>query len=359
MAKSLSAVELEVLEANLIAEWNLSGEAKPRKPRGSVAIAQALPPPPSPRPGFAIGRAVDPTTGETRLEVRIRTRDGDEFEKAQRLVSKARRAGAKVNMRVVPMPSVPVGRAQNAGAGAAVVAFFGERYHPIRIGCSIGHGDGSAGTLGAFVKLPDGTPGVISCCHVLALCGAAHTDDVMYQPGWPDEDPLLNPIGKLAKFAPFRPTAIKNLDAALAQLDLPGRGVVANIIPDCTNIRAEFRGKPLGSMLPMAELRTGSRVGKIGRTTGYSEGTVTAPNLRNQKIAFDGPRAGDYAFDGLIEIEWDEAARPGDSGALIFLLPELRPVAMHMAGTDPDGEEPLGYAMYLEQARSVYNFELL
>ena len=82
-------------------------------------------------------------------------------------------------------------------------------------------------------------------------------------------------------------------------------------------------------------------VRKLGRTTGFTEGRVTAVALDDVGVDMG---AGIASFDNQIEIEATQArafCRGGDSGSLIVDA-DNRAVALLFAGSDSGGSNDLG-----------------
>jgi hypothetical protein len=88
-------------------------------------------------------------------------------------------------------------------------------------------------------------------------------------------------------------------------------------------------------------LDIGDRVRKIGRTTGFTNGRVTAFELDNVVISYD---RGNLAFDDQIEIEGAGTgpfSDGGDSGSMI-LDSENRGMGLLFAGGDTGGTNGRG-----------------
>src|SRR5207253_1870555 len=93
------------------------------------------------------------------------------------------------------------------------------RVRPLRPGLSIAHPCVTAGTLGGFLRLPDGRLAVLSNSHVLAASGTAAIGDPVLQPGPADGG---GPADRVATLAAFRRFAVEGpglVDAAAAALD--------------------------------------------------------------------------------------------------------------------------------------------
>ena len=68
-------------------------------------------------------------------------------------------------------------------ARASVGDWSRQRCRPLKIGSSVAHHHGTAGTVCAFVRRGAGAPELLSCNHVLADCGRAPANDAILQPG--------------------------------------------------------------------------------------------------------------------------------------------------------------------------------
>ena len=201
-----------------------------------------------------------------------------------------------------------------------------KKSRPLRIGGSIGHPQITAGTLGAFVT-PRGGDGsedlILSNNHVLANENDASTGDPILQPGKADGGRRSDAIGTLRAFQRLK-TRGNVIDAATANLNdgveyyfewLEGLGAIAGV-----------RSTPLV---------IGEPVFKVGRTTGTTEGRVSAIELDDLIVEYD---RGDVVFDGQIEIaptDSDPFSLGGDSGSLVVDA-ERMAVGLLFAGNDVD-----------------------
>ncbi|NBC34443.1 MAG: hypothetical protein GVY13_17345 [Alphaproteobacteria bacterium] len=210
--------------------------------------------------------------------------------------------------------------------------WFREKNRPLVIGCSVGHFDITAGTLGCFVYIDgDPVPHILSNNHVLADENQAKIGDAIIQPGNLDQG--KNPddeVAHLKNYIKLSKSKTNHVDCAIARL--------ADGIP--------FEGNQMGGLGQLRgqltrDLMPGDKVRKIGRTSGITHGRVTAIELENIVIGFE---MGKLRFDGVLEIE-GEGRRPfsygGDSGALI-VDEELRAAGLLFAGGDQGGTNRAG-----------------
>jgi hypothetical protein len=207
------------------------------------------------------------------------------------------------------------------------------RKRPLLIGLSIGHFRITAGTLGAFVRLrKGGAVRLLSNNHVLADENAGRTGDAILQPG--SYDGGRNPrdrVGTLDSFIRLKKSGTNVVDVALAALDAK----VAYDPATLTGVGTLGAGPPP----PLEDV---DLVEKIGRTTGYTRGRVTAFELDNVVVGYD---LGNLRFDGQVEIEGasaDAFSQGGDSGSLIFTSLDRQPVALLFAGGDQGGSNGKG-----------------
>lgn len=226
-----------------------------------------------------------------------------------------------------------------------------KRRRPLVIGCSIGHVKVTAGTLGCFVKTrSSGAAMILSNNHVLANENRARRGDAVLQPG--DLDGGTDPadvIANLEKFIRLQMSTTNFVDAAIAA---PATGV-------------KFHSKKLGRFgslkgLGPDFLDDGAVVRKVGRTTGETEGRVTAFELDNVVVGYD---SGNLRFDNQIEIEGTGNAPfsdGGDSGSLIINADNLG-VALLFAGGDSGGSNGRGltYANPLKTVLDSLKVDLL
>lgn len=225
------------------------------------------------------------------------------------------------------------------------------RRRPLLIGLSVGHYKVTAGTLGALVRTRGRAEAcVLSNNHVLANEDRAQAGDPVLQPGALDGGRrMTNAIGKLFTSVRLSDTRPNRVDAAIARLE-PG------IAFDPVTLRG------LGKLARRAAdpVTDGARVAKIGRTTGLTEGRVTAFEIDNVVVEYD---RGNLTFDGQIEIE-GAGERPfsdgGDSGSLIVNR-EHEAVALLFAGTDSGGRNKRGltYANPIDDVLGKLKVDLL
>lgn len=225
-----------------------------------------------------------------------------------------------------------------------------QRQRPLRLGCSVGHYSITAGTLGAFVRpRGGGSLALLSNNHVLANENRAKTGDAILQPGVHDggADPA-DAVATLTGFVKIKRGSPNLVDAAFATL---ADGVEADL-PKLTGL-----GKLKGA--GDAFVDEGTRVAKLGRTTGLTRGRLKAFELDNVTVEFD---LGVARFDNQIEIEGegDEPfSQGGDSGSLI-VGEDRRGLALLFAGSDQGGANGQGltYANPIHAVLDTLKLEL-
>ncbi len=197
-------------------------------------------------------------------------------------------------------------------------------YNVLVGGISIGHPDEQTGTLGYFCRRAnDSASYILSAGHVFR-------EDEVFQPGPRDCFPFLvkgEPVAKVTHRASL--TGPYPLDAAVAE-------VLTGYRPEI--LRIGKADAPAGAEFDMA-------VTKVGRTTGYTDGTIF--EIRDSRIDVEGH--GRVLFQDLLVIRkrgrHSYFGRPGDSGALVVSSRDRRAVGLYFAGAK-DGSyslaQPIG-----------------
>lgn len=247
-----------------------------------------------------------------------------------------------------------------------------DRFRPtIPSGVSIGHFKITAGTLGTIVTdRRTGEKLILSNNHVLANSNDAQTGDAILQPG--PADGGANPadvVARLERFVrlryvgeqtgPLPPTEpgeggclliLVNLINAIIKA-LGGQSQIATVAPptpapapaavqavdnlvDCAVAKpldpAMFTGqiRGIGTVSGTTPATLGMRVRKSGRTTDYTEGTVTLLNA-TVTVAYGAKSA---RFTGQVITE--AMSQGGDSGSLIVDKNENKAVGLLFAGSN-------------------------
>lgn len=209
-------------------------------------------------------------------------------------------------------------------SGPLVAFGLTERYRPVPVGVSVGNANECIpGTIGA-VLIRDGVRYLLSANHVFARQNQATIGELIVQPSRPDASPSCDPsaastrVARLSDFEPLRFDGSPNtIDAAIA--------LVTADESSCATLPM-FYGAPG----PPLEATLGLPVQKVGRTTGLTQGTVTAINA--QVVIFYA--AGKAKFTGQIMTS-KAFGQFGDSGSLVVTSDQNRnAVGMVFAGGD-------------------------
>ena len=279
-------------------------EAGPHLVRGSL-------------PGLALG--VSRGQGrDYRLAIRVQVRG------LGTIVDQVRRwASNEVDVRYVGTISRRTPPSAQPTPPARPTRWYRARRRPLLIGCSIGLEASGTGTLGAFVRGEDGRTAILSNNHVLADEDRAPAGAAVLQPGAvdggraPDDE-----VARLRCPIPIRWSDANRVDAAIAELGV-------GIEHEPSTLRGA--GSLDGVVDPGADV---DLVEKLGRTTGRTRGQVTAIEVDNVVVAYEG---GNVRFDGQIEIhgiQHRHFSQAGDSGSLIVTSPELLAYGLLFAGSD-------------------------
>ncbi|HSK79966.1 MAG TPA: hypothetical protein VLQ45_26165 [Thermoanaerobaculia bacterium] len=275
-------------------------------PKAAAVAVSALPEKPTP-PQIALG--IERKGGEYRLAIRIRAitpglqRNLDQIFRRARGEASVKVVGQLVKQQIWPM----------------------SRSRPLFMGCSTGHINIAAGTIGCFVTSDGSDRLLLSNNHVLADENRASLGDEILQPAPADFG--LSPqdrVATLARFVPLQSLGKNLVDAAVATLD-------------DTTMEERFLLTGLGALngLRTTPLQGEETVFKIGRTTGLTRGRISAFDIDDVWVRYD---MGLIGFDGQLEIEPLDGkpfSLGGDSGALI-VDEDLHAVGLLFAGNDVD-----------------------
>lgn len=189
---------------------------------------------------------------------------------------------------------------------------------PVRPGISIGHYNVSAGTLGAVVSDKGGQLFILSNNHVLADNNAGNFGDAILQPA-PHDGGFQgkNEIASLYDFVELLPNGINTLDGSIASLN--------------DDIQVNLQVPQIGRLRGINNPGIGRQVEKIGRTTGYTEGRITARNV-DIKVNYGGEMV---EFEDQVEIigAKNGFSKGGDSGSVIVDQRTKQAVGLLFAGS--------------------------
>jgi hypothetical protein len=202
---------------------------------------------------------------------------------------------------------------------------------PILIGSSVGHHAITAGSVGAFLKIPGRSDVLLlSNNHVLANENRGSLGDAILQPGSADGGRAgRDTVGVLERFVALDVHGINAVDCATAAID-------ESIDVDPRTLSGH------GDLTGTADPWDADAVVKVGRTTGLTDGVVTAFEVDNVIVDFN---LGRLRFDGQIEISGTQAgpfSEPGDSGSLVVAQQSGRAVGLLFAGSDQGGPNNFG-----------------
>jgi hypothetical protein len=199
------------------------------------------------------------------------------------------------------------------------------RARPLRPGLSVGHPAVTAGTLGGFVRVQNALA-LLSNNHVLAASDAAALGDPVLQPGPADGGGPADRVATLSAVQPLPSDGAGRVDAAVATLD-PGIAASPGDLP----------GGPLTGSVPAGpDLEPDEQLKKVGRTTGLTQGRITAVEVDGVAVQYDGAV---HRFDDQLEVEGRSGAfsAGGDSGSVIRRSRDRAPLGLLFAGSETGG----------------------
>ncbi|WP_432562439.1 chymotrypsin family serine protease [Kineococcus sp. SYSU DK003] len=204
------------------------------------------------------------------------------------------------------------------------------RVRPLHPGLSIAQRDVTAGTLGGFVTV-EGSDGlfVLSNNHVLANSDQAALDDPVLQPGPYDGGSAADRVGRLARAVALEAGGGNAVDAAIALLE---------DVADASGVDLDYPG---GRLTGWAEPDDEVAVEKVGRTTGWTRGRISAIELDDVAVQYP---VGVVSFDGQFEVTGEVGAfsAGGDSGSLVFRPDTRQAVGLLFAGSERGGANGAG-----------------
>jgi len=202
------------------------------------------------------------------------------------------------------------------------------KLRPTQPGCSVGFqftGSESnlvmAGTYGAVVT--DGAQHyILSNNHVLANENDLPVGSPIFQPGLLDGgDPTTDQVAVLTRFVPLQAAAANLVDCAIARILNPAQAS-AVFLPNVGSLASPVAVTPV----------IGMNVEKVGRTTGYTQGSVFDATA-TVKVTYT---MGTLVFDDQVLVQGTGAAfsDAGDSGSLIVDANTKQGTALLFAGSD-------------------------
>jgi len=281
----------------------------------------------------SVALGVAPHQGEYRLAVRVQRPSLIESPLLRQLTSQAK---GEVDVRLVGRidKRAKTRRRRQAVTKPAAVPWYQNDTRPLLIGASVGHVEVTAGTIGAFVTR-GGLTYLLSNNHVLANEDRASAADwILQRAAYDGGRQPAQRVARLRYWVKLKPGGINFVDCAIAEVE-------KRVPCDTTRLRGLANGDRALAGVGSTPIDEGESVFKIGRTTGATEGRVTAFDLDNVVVNYD---SGNLRFDNQIEIEGAGArsfSDGGDSGSLI-LNSRMEAVALLFAGGDSGGRNGLG-----------------
>jgi hypothetical protein len=340
--ESARGLKLSLVQG-VIVPLSVEGAAIGPLPVGARPVGQV------PRLHRSIALGIARQGGNYRLAVRVQRPGLLAGPLVEHIVREAR---GEADVRLIGRIDKRGGRRASRSAPAAAGPWYRGKVRPLVIGASVGHATVTAGTIGGFVHR-GGRVHLLSNNHVLADEDRAKVGDAILQPGSYDGGRRDDRVATLAQWVRLKTGAPNLVDAAIARLD-------ASVQCEPTRMRELVGGadRRLAGLGPEF-LDEGTTVYKIGRTTGPTEGRVTAFDVDNVVVRYD---SGNLRFDNQIEIEGSGRrafSDGGDSGSLI-VSESVAAVALLFAGSDTGGANGLGltYANSIHEALKAVKAEL-
>lgn len=237
------------------------------------------------------------------LVEQVRAKVGGEIDVAfigrvKPLAKKAKKAAAKPR----------AGPAAAVAAPRLTPADLQKIRRPLVIGCSVGHFQTTAGSIGLIARhRKTGRVVLLSNSHVFAQAGLAKLGDAITQPGRLDGGGANDHVAALLDFVPMKTEGSNFIDAAIAVVD-DSIQLDTGIIP----------GIGAFTLTSGEQALPGQKVRKVGRTSAFTEGEIMVTELDD--IAVDYADVGTVVFDDQIEIKGlpnKPFSTDGDSGSLI------------------------------------------
>ncbi|GAA4234298.1 hypothetical protein GCM10022254_38910 [Actinomadura meridiana] len=205
------------------------------------------------------------------------------------------------------------------------------RVRPAPGGFSIGHVDGTAGTLGCLAVGKEQPRNDMLLClsnnHVIAHTNRGMAGDCVCQPGPYDGGTCPHDqIAALESFVPIDFTGVNLVDCATAwcwpDRVQPEIGVQTSGGIELFRIRSEIETPALGMI-----------VGKSGRTTQRTKGVVTSVGWSG-RVGYGAAGSAFFADQIVIEeVGGGQFSAPGDSGSCVWTWDDKEPIGLLFAGS--------------------------
>jgi hypothetical protein len=191
--------------------------------------------------------------------------------------------------------------------------------------------------------------GFVSSDLVLAPYGAKVGDHI-HQPGPHDAEILTGATraGTLGTFV--RAVRDHRNEVSAAVTVLSDNEALGNIAPKY----APDAGRAISAIAAEDEVQHEDLVAFVGRTSGYSEGQITAVCLMNLQVS-DGEDSITYNHCIEVSPKDDRFCAAGDSGALVWRRSDMKAVGLILAGAD---EGRIGYLLPIARVFSALEVSL-
>jgi|GEM_PF-2624231 len=285
-----------------------------------------------------------------RLELRVQRHDQWAHTYAESVVADAK---GEANIEVIPVIEIPSGKDTKEANRCSPI--LDRDTEALQLGLSIGPKDSGIGSLGAIISRRDGDY-VLSCNHVMVRKNGAlithgnERGDSIYHPGREPNYRLdaTREIGCLTNYIPLSKDEENDLDCAIAKLD---SGWNYDIMRIPSGLQYPNEGRSISVMSnPDEHLRRDMTVGKIGRTTCYTQGLVRAVDI--DRLTVNMPGVGKLLFRNVFEIRSATKEKPfslpGDSGSLVFSEDGFEAIGLVFAGGYRDDGFKLTYVCKLQ-----------
>lgn len=228
-----------------------------------------------------------------------------------------------------------------------------DKWRPAPGGVSIGHYKITAGTLGTIVtEKGTGIKLILSNNHVLANSNDAIVGDPIYQPGPADGGTSFDTIASLYNFVPLDFGEGGDPECPFAEMYAKFGNWISNVLgsrhtlhiwrvdPQAVNYMDAALALPIeqdlvestifevGDITGVIEAVLGMKVGKSGRTTGKTDGSITGVHA-TVKVQYDANRIATLEN----QIITTNMSAGGDSGSLLYNWNTKEAVGLLFAGS--------------------------
>jgi hypothetical protein len=155
----------------------------------------------------------------------------------------------------------------------------------------------------------------------------AKVGDILHQPS-PLDQPTLTAstrVAALCQIFAAKPGLSNSIDVATAELS-DGIESSGNRLPRECPDADRIISKPI----PPSEIKIGDAVAFVGRSSGFSQGTIEVLGIDNMRVKGE---SGELIFGNLIEVKGAEGpfSKPGDAGALVYRRSDFAAIGLVFA----------------------------